>query len=82
MQERKLPAAEPADYERALEGVDFPAAKDAILRHAQDRGGIDAEVTHMLERLPRDEYETLDDVRADVRALYAADGFDPSKLPV
>jgi hypothetical protein len=82
MQEEKRPAAEPADWERALDGLDFPAAKVAIVRETSDRGGLDREVIQMLERVPKDEYETRDDLVADVRALYAEDGFDTANLPI
>ncbi len=82
MQPGKVPAAEPSDYERALEGIDFPSAKNAVVRHAHDRGGIDTEVIDMLGRLRQDEYETLDELRADLRALYIEDGYDETKLPL
>jgi hypothetical protein len=82
MQPGKIPAAEPADYERAFEGLDFPVAKTAVLRHAHDHGGIDTEVIDTLGRLRQDEYETLDELRADLRALYIEAGYDETKLPV
>lgn len=77
-----MPAAEPGDYERALSGVDFPASKSAILEQSRDRGGIDSEVIEMLKRLPKEEYETLDELTAAVRALYVDDGYDPASLPL
>lgn len=82
MQAKKTPAAEPTDWERALGGVDFPAAKIAILREVRDHGGLDHEVINILERLPKDEYETRDELLADARALYVEDGFDASALPI
>jgi hypothetical protein len=82
MQEKKIPAAEPADYERALAGVDFPASKYAILERVRDTGGLDSEVIDMLERLPRDEYETMDELAAGLRALYVEDGYDATVLPL
>jgi hypothetical protein len=82
VQSKKTPAAEPADYERALAGVDFPASKFAILERSRDRGGIDREAIEVLERLPKEEYETLDELTIAVRALYIADGYDPSALPL
>ena len=63
-----------SDYERALAGVDFPASKFAILERSRDKGGIDREAIEMLERLPKEEYETLDELIAAVRALYVDDG--------
>jgi hypothetical protein len=82
MQEKKVPAAEPADWERALEGLEFPAAKVAILRHVEDTGGLDHEVIEVLGRLPKHEYTTLDELTEDARGLYIQDGFDAANLPV
>lgn len=82
MREKKAPAAEPADWERALEGIEFPAAKVAILRHVEDTGGLDYEVIEVLSRLPRPEYTTLDELTGDARGLYVQDGFDAANLPV
>ncbi|MEX0683494.1 MAG: DUF2795 domain-containing protein [Dehalococcoidia bacterium] len=78
----KLPSAEPADYEHALEGIAFPAAKDGIVRHAADIGGLDSEVGDILHRLPREGYETREELIAGIRAIYLADGFPPDSLPV
>ena len=82
MADGKTPAAQPDDWERALRGVDFPAAKVAVIRNVREIGGIDHEVLTMLDRLPQNEYETLEDMLADVRALYVADGVPQNSLPV
>ena len=78
----KIPAAQPDDWERALRGVGFPSAKVAIIRDVHENGGIDREVLNLLDRLPKDSYDTLDEMLADVRALYVEDGFAPNALPV
>lgn len=78
----KVPAAQPDDWERALRGVDFPGSKVAIVRDVRENGGIDSEVLKLLDRLPKKEYETLEEMLADVRALYIADGVAPNALPV
>ena len=78
----KQPAAQPDDWERALRGVDFPGAKVAIIRDVRENGGIDSEVLRLLDRLPKNEYETLEEMFADVRALYIADGVAPKALPI
>jgi hypothetical protein len=78
----KIPAAQPDDWERALRGVDFPASKVAIVRDVHENGGIDREVLTMLDRLPRDEYESLEELQAEVRALYTDAGFDSARLPL
>lgn len=77
-----VPAAQPDDWERALRGVDFPASKVAIVRDVHENGGIDSEVLKLLDRLPKGEYNSLEDMLADVRALYVADGVPPNALPV
>ena len=82
MQGKGEPAAQHGEYDRALEGVEFPASKFEILERARDKGGLDHEVIAMLERLPRDEYETLDELTGAVREMYIADGYDASALPV
>ncbi len=78
----KLPSAEHGEYDRAFEGVAFPASKFEILERARDKGGLDHEVIEMLERLPQDEYETLEALTTAVREMYIADGYDASALPL
>jgi hypothetical protein len=78
----RLPSAEHGEYERALEGVEFPASKFEILERARDKGGLDQEVIAMLERLPQDDYETLEALTAAIREMYIADGYDASALPL
>jgi hypothetical protein len=78
----KMPSAEHGEYDRALEGLDFPASKFAILERARGKGGLDHEVIAMLERLPKDEYETLAELTAAVRAIYIEDGVEASALPL
>jgi hypothetical protein len=77
MQEyKRQPAATKDDYERALEGIEFPAAREAIMRTAHDRGGLDTEVLNVLRRLPDQDFDTLDDLLTAVRAVYADDGMN------
>ncbi|MDP9180147.1 MAG: DUF2795 domain-containing protein [Chloroflexota bacterium] len=82
MQGKGEPAAQRGEYDRALEGVDFPASKFEILERARDKGGLDHEVMAMLERLPKDEYETLEALAEGIREMYIADGYDSSALPL
>jgi Protein of unknown function (DUF2795) len=69
---RNEPAAQKDDYERAFEGMAFPASLPYIIRTAHDRGGIDREVLDILHRLPEQDYDTLDDLIGAVRAVYAS----------
>jgi hypothetical protein len=82
MQGKGEPAAQRGEYDRALEGVEFPASKFELLERARDKGGLDHEVIAMLERLPKDEYEALDALTAAIREMYIADGYDASALPI
>jgi hypothetical protein len=50
--------ANPVEVQKHLKGVDYPADKQELIRHAQQQGA-DREVLSLLERLPEDEeYET------------------------
>jgi len=77
-----LPRAEPKDWEEVLELLEFPASLSEIMKRARDIGGIDHEVHEIIGRLPRDSYDSLDDLLQDVREIYLADGIAPDKLPV
>ena len=81
--QKKEPAAQSADWERALEGIDFPISQPALVRSAHDKGGIDSEVIHMLERLHENaEFESRDQLTEAIRDMYAQDGFGTSGLPI
>ena len=68
--------AEPEEFLRALEGVDYPAPKDEIVRKSRDKGGIDWEVPTALEQIQDRTYESEDDLFAELRRLYET-GFVP-----
>jgi Protein of unknown function (DUF2795) len=46
----------PIDIQKALSGMDYPASKDDIVRHAQQQGGND-EVIEALKNIEDREYE-------------------------
>ena len=46
----------PIDIQKALSGMDYPASKDDIVRHAQQHGGND-EVIEALKKIEDREYE-------------------------
>ena len=72
MQEHKNePAAAKEDWERAFDGLVFPAAKPYILRKAHDHGGLDTEVLDILNRVPDDEYHELEALIAAIREIYS-----------
>jgi hypothetical protein len=46
----------PIDIQKALGGMDYPASKEEIIKHAQDNGGSD-EVVEALKGIEDREYE-------------------------
>lgn len=66
--------AEPRDYRKALESLDFPASKAAVARKAADTGGIDTEVLHTLENLPDRTYESMADLEGEIANVYRTIG--------
>jgi hypothetical protein len=46
----------PIDIQKALSGMDYPARKEDIVRHAQ-QSGADKEVIEALEKIEDREYE-------------------------
>ena len=70
------PHASKADYDRALNGVDFPVAKDAVVRASMDKGGIDAEVRSVMRSLPEESFDSREDLdRSITRAYERGEGF-------
>jgi uncharacterized protein DUF2795 len=55
----------PIDIQKALGGMDYPASKEDIIKHAQDHGG-DAEVLDALKKIEDREYEGPSGVSAAV----------------
>ena len=46
----------PIDIQKALSGMDYPASKDQIVRHAE-QNGADGEVLDALKKIEDREYE-------------------------
>ena len=46
----------PIDIQKALSGMDYPASKDDIIRHAEQQGGSD-DVVQALKNIEDREYE-------------------------
>lgn len=55
----------PMPMSHALQGVDFPAGRDDLVRHARAQGAA-AAVIAVLERLPEEKYENLAEVMSGV----------------
>ena len=47
----------PIDIQKALGGMDYPAKKDDVVKHAQSKGGSD-EVLEALKGIDDQEYDT------------------------
>ena len=71
--------AELDEYLRALEGLDYPTSRSAILNRAADTGGLDTEVLRVFERLPDRTFRSADEVLEHVRR--DATAFGPSPAP-
>lgn len=76
------PRAEPQDWERVLERLEFPVSLPALIRYARDVGGVDLEVHEVISRLTRDSYDSLEQLVQEVRDIYVADGVPADKLPL
>jgi hypothetical protein len=51
----------PIEVQKHLKGIDYPANKEDIIKHAEKQGA-DEKLRSLLEELPEDEYETPTDV--------------------
>ncbi|WP_164702764.1 DUF2795 domain-containing protein [Modestobacter sp. KNN46-3] len=47
----------PIDIQKALSGIDYPAKKDDVVKHAESQGGS-AEVVDALKGIDDQEYDT------------------------
>ncbi len=55
----------PIDIQKALGGIDYPASKEDIVKHARDKGG-DSDVIEALEKIEDREYDGPSGVSAAV----------------
>jgi hypothetical protein len=69
------------EYIAALAGLDFPASKAGIVRKAMDKGGIDAEVHHVLGQVDDRTYESWEDLQGEIERVYASGGGMPPTQP-
>jgi hypothetical protein len=51
----------PRDVEKSLKGIDFPAKKEDLVKHAQQHGA-DQEVVQTIKKLPEEEFHNAADV--------------------
>jgi hypothetical protein len=56
-----MAAVNPIQVQKFLGGMDYPANKDEIVRHAKSKGA-DEKIMETLEQLPEESFETPADV--------------------
>lgn len=76
------PHAAKQDYKRAFAGFHYPISRDAVIRGASDKGGVDREVAAILGRLARSRFGSLDELQEGVREVYLSLGVDQEQLPI
>lgn len=76
------PHAGKPDYELAFKGFHYPISRSAILNMGRDKGGVDREVALILSRIPDRRYNSVDEVKEAVRAVYRASGVATEDLPI
>jgi hypothetical protein len=62
---RGMGGRSPANISHYLKGIDFPARKPDLVRHAKANGAEQA-VLDVLENLPENEYQNMADVMSAV----------------
>jgi hypothetical protein len=53
--------ANPMEVEKSLKGIDFPAKKEDLVKHAKQRGA-DQRVLETIQNLPKEDFFTAADV--------------------
>ena len=76
------PHARKQDYQRAFAGFHFPISRDAVIRGARDKGGVDREVAAIIGRLHSSRFRTLEELHQGVREVYLSLGVDGEQLPI
>ena len=76
------PHARKQDYQRAFAGFHFPISRDAVIRGARDKGGVDREVAAIIGRLASSRFRSLDELHQGVREVYLSLGVDGEQLPI
>lgn len=76
-----MPAIDPRDFERALEGLDFPATRDGIVRTAADKGGINGHVLVVLADIADETYDTRDELDAAITAAMSRQRSTGPEIP-
>jgi hypothetical protein len=56
-----MQTANPAQVQKFLSGMDYPASRNDVVQHAKSHGA-DAHVCRVLEHLPANQFQTAADV--------------------
>jgi hypothetical protein len=62
---RGMSGHSPANITHHLKGIDFPAEKTDLVKHAKQQGA-DREILDVIEKMPDGRYETMADVMKGV----------------
>ena len=60
--------ANPVEVEKSLKGIDFPAKKEDLVKHAQQHGA-DQQVIETIKELPEEEFRSPIDVTKAIGEL-------------
>jgi len=60
--------ANPVEVEKSLKGIDFPAKKEDLVKHAKQHGA-NKEVLETIQQLPKEEFYNAADVAKAVGEL-------------
>lgn len=63
--------AEVEEFLKGMAGLDFPTSRSGIINRVRDQGGLDGEVISVAHQLEDRTYESMDDVGAAIRRIYA-----------
>lgn len=58
---RGMGGQSPSNVSHHLQGIDFPAGRDDLVKQAQDNGA-DADVLEVIRQMPDERYENMADV--------------------
>lgn len=66
-----MPVASPMQIQESLEGVNYPASKEDLIKYAKMNNENDDRTMNVLTQLPDKEYESSADVIEEVERLEA-----------
>lgn len=58
----------PLEIQQELQELDYPASKQDLIKHAEEKGAGER-VRSLLERLPEQEYKTINEISQAIAAI-------------